>query len=245
MNSPYDQESVCAHVASLFSGPWLKRYVRGKLRTDPMYGAVFERLRGSSLPILDLGCGVGILPFYLRQCGLQQPMIGVDWDAGRIAAAQEIAQARHPNMSFIHQNAQTPIQFQGHVVILDLLHYMNDEDQRRLLVTVAASIAPGGLAVIRECPRDSSNRFKLTNVVERLARAVRWQKASTINFPTRETIAKPFRARGFTEEIFPMWGGTPFNNYLFVFRRPKDNDSSGGASSTPSPLFDGAPKTER
>ena len=100
---------------------------------------------------------------------------------------------------------------------------------------VAASIAPGGVAVIRQCPRDSSNRFKLTSVAEYFLRALRWQKVSTINFPTRETIAKPFRARGFTEEILPMWGGTPFNNYLFVFRRPKDNDVSGGTSATPSP----------
>ncbi|MEP6959809.1 MAG: class I SAM-dependent methyltransferase, partial [Nitrospirota bacterium] len=94
-----------------------------------MYEAVFERLRGSSLPILDLGCGIGILPYYLRQRGLQSPMIGVDWDAGRIALAQQAAQAYH-QLSFLHQDARTPIQFQGHVVMLDLLHYINDDDQR-------------------------------------------------------------------------------------------------------------------
>jgi hypothetical protein len=111
--------------------------------------------------------------------------------------------------------------------MIDLLHYINDDDQRRLLDTAAASIAPGGAAVIRQCLRDSSSRFKLTNIVERLALALRWHKGTTINFPTREMIAQPFRARGFTEEIFPMWGGTPFNNYLFVFRRPNDSDSLG------------------
>jgi 2-polyprenyl-3-methyl-5-hydroxy-6-metoxy-1,4-benzoquinol methylase len=206
----------------------LKGYVRGKLRTDPMYEVVFERLRGSSLPILDLGCGIGILPYYLLQRGLQSRMIGVDWDAGRIAVAQQVAQAGSHNLSFIHQDVRMPIQFQGHVAMLDLLHYINNDDQRRLLDTVAASIAPGGVAVIRQCPRDSSHRFKLTNVVERLARTLRWHKGSTINFPTRETIAQPFRARCFTEEVFPMWGGTPFNNYLFVFRHQKNSDSSGG-----------------
>lgn len=70
------------------------------------------------------------------------------------------------------------------MVILDLLHYIDDGDQRRLLETVAATIAPGGCAVIRQCSRDSSNRFKLTNVVERLRHALRWHKGSTINFPT-------------------------------------------------------------
>lgn len=226
--APQDHESACTHVTSRFRGLWLKGYVRGKLRIDPMYDVVFERLCGSSLPILDLGCGIGILPYYLRQRGLQSRIIGVDWDAGRIAVAQQVAPAGSHNLSFIHQDVRMPIQFQGHVAMLDLLHYINDDDQRRLLDTVAASIAPGGVAVIRQCPRDSSHRFKLTNVVERLARTLRWHKGITINFPTRETIAQPFRARCFTEEIFPMWGGTPFNNYLFVFRRPTNSDSSGG-----------------
>ena len=72
---------------------------------------------------------------------------------------------------------------------------------------------------------DSSCRFKLTNAVERLGHVLRWHKGSTINFPTRETIARPFRRRGFTEDILPMWGGTPFNNYLFVFRRPNARSS--------------------
>jgi 2-polyprenyl-3-methyl-5-hydroxy-6-metoxy-1,4-benzoquinol methylase len=226
--APRDNESTCAQVTSLFKDPWLKGYVRGKLRIDPMYGAVFECLRESRLPILDLGCGIGILLYYLRHRGLQLPMIGVDWDAGRIAVAQQIAQAGYQNLNFIHQDARKPIQFQGHVLMLDLLHYIEDDGQRRLLQTVAASIAPGGSAVIRQCPRDSSNRFILTNVVERLGHALRWHKGNTINFPTHETIAQPFRGRGFIEEIYPMWGRTPFNNYLFVFRRPKDNDSSSG-----------------
>lgn len=226
--APHDHESACAHVTSLFRDPWLKGYVRGKLRIDPMYGAVFECLRETGLPILDLGCGIGILLYYLRCRGLQLQMTGVDWDAGRIAVAQQITRACYQDLSFILQDARKPIQFLGHVAMLDLLHYIDDDNQRRLLDTVAASIAPGGAAVIRQCPRDSSIRFKLTHVVERLGHALRWTKGSTINFPTRETIAQPFRERGFTEEIFPMWGGTPFNNYLFVFRRPKDNDWSSG-----------------
>jgi 2-polyprenyl-3-methyl-5-hydroxy-6-metoxy-1,4-benzoquinol methylase len=224
--APRDHESACAHVASLFRNPWLKEYVRGKLRIDPMYGAVFECLRGPSLPILDLGCGIGILLYYLRHRGLHVRIIGVDWDAGRIAVAKQVAQAGYQDLSFIHQDARQPIQFQGQVVMLDLLHYIDHDDQRQLLDTVAASIALGGGAVIRQCPRDSSCRFKLTNAVERLGHVLRWHKGSTINFPTREAIARPFQERGFTEEILPMWGGTPFNNYLFVFRRPKDHDSS-------------------
>lgn len=186
-----------------------------------MYGIVFDYLHRTNLPVLDLGCGVGILLYYLRYRGLQVPMTGVDWDGGRIAVLQQIAHADYRNLSFIHQDVRKPIRFQGHVTMLDLLHYIDDVDQRRLLNMVAASITPGGAAFIRQCPRDASTRFKLTNVVERLGHALCWHKGSTITFPTRETIAQPFRERGFIEEILPMWGSTPFNNYLFVFRRPE------------------------
>ncbi|MEO8327872.1 MAG: hypothetical protein ABI618_18630, partial [Nitrospirota bacterium] len=115
-----------------------------------------------------------------------------------------------------------------HVVMLDILHDINEDDQRRLLNMVATSIAPGGIAATRQCPWNSSNRFKLTNVVDRLVCVLRWHKSRTINLPVRETIVQPFHARGFTEEIFTIWGWTPFNKYLFVFRRSTDNALSGG-----------------
>ncbi len=68
--APHDHESACAEVPSRFRCPWLKGYVRGKLRINPIYGVVFECFCGSSLPILDLGCGLAILPFYLCHRGL-------------------------------------------------------------------------------------------------------------------------------------------------------------------------------
>jgi hypothetical protein len=49
------------------------------------------------------------------------------------------------------------------------------------------------------------------------ARGVRWTKGERLNFPMRSRIVDAFA--GFTAEITPMWGATPFNNYLFVFRK--------------------------
>lgn len=94
-----DHESACASVTSLFSNSWLKGYARGKLRIDPMYSVVFECLRGSRLPILDFGCGIGILLYYLGYRALHLRMFGLDWDAGRIAVAQQIAQAGYQNQA--------------------------------------------------------------------------------------------------------------------------------------------------
>ena len=73
----HDHESARASVTSLYGNRWLKGYVRGKLRIDPMHGMVFEYLRETSLPILDLGCGIGILLYYLCHRGLQLRAVGV------------------------------------------------------------------------------------------------------------------------------------------------------------------------
>ena len=36
-------------------------YTQAKLRTDPLYPGVLAELRGTSAPVLDLGCGLGRL----------------------------------------------------------------------------------------------------------------------------------------------------------------------------------------
>lgn len=60
--------------------------------------------------------------------------------------ARQAARTCSPNLSVIHQDARISIKFQGHVVMLDILHDINEDDQRRLLNTVATSLPPGGIA---------------------------------------------------------------------------------------------------
>jgi SAM-dependent methyltransferase len=100
--------------------------------------------------------------------------------------------------------------------MLDLLHYFDDATQSRILSNAAACVAPGGVLIVRDAIRDGSWRYRVTYAQEMLARSVRWLKAERLNFPAWPTLAA---LQGFEEEIVPMWGRTPFNNYLFVFRR--------------------------
>ena len=70
-------------------------YVRGKLASDPLYPGVVAALRGCEAPLLDLGCGIGLLAHALRADGQAVAYAGMDFDAGKIAIANTAATRAH------------------------------------------------------------------------------------------------------------------------------------------------------
>ena len=201
-------------IASRYPTRFLRSYARAKIATDPAYNAVFELVGNTSEPLLDIGCGVGLMAFYLRERGMRMPIAGIDHDRRKIEIARRVADGDQ-SLSFEVGDARRPVQFRGNVVLLDVLHYFSDADQSVVLRNAAAA---GGMIIIREGIRDGSLRYRLTYVQETLARAGGWLKAECLNFPTRKSIESALDGE-FREEVMPMFGRTPFNNYLFVFRR--------------------------
>ena len=75
------------------------------------------------------------------------------------------------------------------------------------------------MLVIRDCPRDDNLRFWLTDLAERFAQLTTWNVRTPLHFPTREELCVHFPEAEFERTITPLWGRTPFNNHLFIFRR--------------------------
>src|ERR1700682_5527064 len=73
MENPRDEmtahKTACARVAARFPRGWLRSYAKSKLRRDPIFPEAYELLHDSKGPLLDVGCGVGLLAFYLRERG--------------------------------------------------------------------------------------------------------------------------------------------------------------------------------
>ncbi len=162
---------------------------------------------------------MGLLEFFLRENGFNEPITGIDHDARKILTANEIGRA-YASLQFRTVDARDPMQRGCNVALIDVLHYFSDDDQRRILDNAVAAVPPGGIVIIRDAIRDKSFRYRITKAQEMFSRAIRWLRAERLNFPTHAQIVAPFR--GFSEEVKPMWGGTPFNNYLFVFKRSID-----------------------
>ena len=216
----------CVRIASCFRNPVLRGYSLGKLLTDPVYAAVFDRVLSTEVPLLDLGCGIGLCPFYLRDRGYRGPMLGVDSDGRKIKAAQR-ASARHGlGVEFRLADAADPTVLEaqrhrpGHVLMLDVLHYFQPEAQARVLTHIAQTVGPGGCAILRVTPADDSRRFKVSKAEEWVTQRIGWMASPPEHFPTIEQVATPFQVLGFSCDSGPLWGRTPFNSYLFAFTRP-------------------------
>lgn len=209
------------NTAALRYRPWsnLYYYAHGKIALDPAYPLVARVLKDSPRPLLDIGCGMGLLASYLRASEHRAPIYGMDVDGEKVRLAQDLL--GRENTSFHAGDALTTFpEHSGDVVMLDVLHYFSDEQQQQLLEKMAASVAPGGVVLIRVTLNEPTFRFAMTRLEEWFVKFVRWIPVTGSNFPTREEVAAPFRQAGFEEDIRPMWGMTPFNSYLFSYRRP-------------------------
>ena len=211
---------IIERIARRYEGRWLQGYVRGKLRSDRVYGAAFELLKNSPLPVLDVGCGIGLLGCYLREHGFAATVAGFDLDAGKIAKARR-ATASYAGLEFHAADAASHTGQRGNVVILDVLQYLDAAQQQALLGRLAAAVPSGGCCVIRATPRDASWRFRVTRFEDWFVRKVGWMNSEPRHYSSAEEVCAPFLALGFTCEVRPLWGRTPFNSHLFVFHAPR------------------------
>ena len=209
------------HISRLCPGRWERWYAAAKLRSDPVYAAVTKELQSSPLPVLDIGCGIGLLACYLRESGFAPGIAGFDYDPQKISCAQSMAaRSGYGGLSYMTGDARGGLpDFSGHVVIIDILQFFTREEQVVLLRAAASRVAQGGRLIIRTALRDDSVRFRITVAGDWLARLTFWMKGSPISYPDRALYESVLGTAGLRVRVEPSWGGTPFNNHLVVAER--------------------------
>lgn len=198
-------------------------YALSKLATDPLYDGVCDALRGRSLPVLDIGCGIGLLLHRMRADGIASAYLGSDFDGRKIGQAEAarlragLADAR---FELGDATAALPAHT-GDVCLLDVLQFLPDDaSQEALLEAAIARVAPGGKLVLRTGLTDGSARAGLTLLVDRLSALWGWMRARPTRYPRLEELRERFQCHGLRAQFSPLHGNTPFNNYLVVAERP-------------------------
>jgi SAM-dependent methyltransferase len=208
--------------ARWYGNRWHYYYARTKLRSDPLYPGMIDALRGSSAPLLDLGCGIGLFAHALRAAGIGLPYRGVDNDVGKIAQARRAAgNAGLPDVAFdcVDLAAGLP-PHRGSVALLDVLQFVPASAQDGILDAAIAMLAPGARLLLRTGLDDGSARARTTRRIDALSRALGWMNAGPQRYPDADALRARCVAAGLQSERSPLYGNTPFNNWRIVATRP-------------------------
>lgn len=201
---------------------WYYHYASAKLRSDPLYPGVIDALRDTTAPLLDLGCGIGLLAHALRAHDVMLPYRGVDNDATKIIRAQQASRQAGLHdavFSCIDLSDGAP-EHHGSVAILDVLQFVAPQVQDALLDSAVAMLVPGAKLVIRTGLDDGSRRARVTRRIDSLSRTLGWMNAGPKRYPDADALRDRFTAAGLTSEFTPMYGKTPFNNWRVVATKP-------------------------
>jgi 2-polyprenyl-3-methyl-5-hydroxy-6-metoxy-1,4-benzoquinol methylase len=201
---------------------WLqRRYVQGKLASDPVYAATAELIADRPLPLLDIGCGIGLLGQYLHAQGCMPQYLGVDHDPRKIEAGRRALSRAglEPWLQLRCADGTTAQSVQGHVALLDVLHYLPEERQRAMLDHAIHQLAPGGMLIVRNVLREPNWRYQATRVAEFFLRISGWMRTGAQHYPSADELRAPLEAAGLQVTIRPLHGHLPYNNYLLVAQR--------------------------
>lgn len=215
---PLSRRSIAAHYLPSQQHYW---YTLSKLATDPLYADVRGVFSQTQAMLLDIGCGIGLLAQCLRGSGFDIEYRGVDIDAAKIEVARAAAQSGGLQRSHFEvcDVAKRFPHHRGSVALLDVLQYLDTDARDELLARAAHCLTPEGRLIIRAGIDDGGWRAALTRGADQFGHAVRWMKTPPRSQPTIADLAQLLARHGLKSEFRPLWGHTPFNNWLIVAQR--------------------------
>ena len=204
-------------------------YARIKLATDPLYVGVGAALAGTTAPLLDVGCGIGLLAHALRAQGFQGDYRGVDIDNRKIDSARE-ASVRAGLSLVRFDTTDLKLGFPSHrgsVALLDVVQFLPPAAQDALLEAAVASLTPGSRLVMRTGLAEPGWRLHFTRGIDRIARLTRWMNVGPQRYPDRADLEHRFAAHGLRASFHPLRGRLPFENWLVCATRDANSAESG------------------
>ncbi len=155
----------------IYKGPVLEWYMRIKVRLEKNY-RVFNELLPLTGNILDIGCGYGFMPYMLHFTGPERIITGIDYDEQKIATAAHCF-SKNERIRFEHADVTT-YNFGSYdaIAMMDVLHYLQPEQQKFVIENCIRHINPGGVLVIRDGNKDLAKRQRGTALTEQFSTRV-------------------------------------------------------------------------
>ena len=149
----------------LYKGPVLEWYMKVKLRLEGYYRMFHEHVPKKG-KILDIGCGYGFMSYMLKYLSPEREIVGIDYDEEKTDLAQHVY-SRKSGIEFAHADILN-FEFGKYdgIIIADVLHYLQPEQQKETIIKCFNSLNPGGTLIIRDGNAELEKRHKGTKLTE-------------------------------------------------------------------------------
>ena len=155
----------------IYKGPVLEWYMRIKVRMEKNY-RLFNGLLPLSGNILDIGCGYGFMSYLLHFVSPRRSFTGLDYDEQKIATANHCF-SKDDGIRFVHADImEYDFEKYDAIVMMDILHYLQPEQQKIVIEKCIRNINPGGSIIIREGNADLKKRQRGTALTEMFSTAI-------------------------------------------------------------------------
>ncbi len=187
----------------LYKGPGLEWYTKIKTRLEDNY-KLFNEIIPKQAIITDIGCGYGYLSYMLSMISENRTVIGIDYDEDKIAVANNCA-IKNDRINFIAGDAvEVPFQKSDVFIINDVLHYMSEQKQVKLIKKCFDNLGIGGKIIIRDGNTEEEKRHKGTKLTEFFSiKVLKFNKAEygNLHFISASFIKEIAKNNGFNVEI--------------------------------------------
>lgn len=120
--------------------------------------AEIDQLMPKKGRIIDLGCGEGVAAKYLARTITRQ-LIAVDNNKKRLQKSLQ------NNLDFVLADIRSyDFKKPDAILISDVLHHLNYQDQKTLLSKIVHSLRKGGIFIVKEIDTDEFIRSRLTRL---------------------------------------------------------------------------------
>lgn len=139
----------------------------------PKLLSVMDLLLTDEGRILDVGCGFGLFAAYFGQTHPHRRIVGVDPDARRIGIARRVAErvGTREHRFIVGDVRDAAIESEGPfeaAYVLDVMHHLPKDDQRRVLERLRDVLVPGGMLVVKDITTEPAFGLFFTEALDRL-----------------------------------------------------------------------------
>ena len=205
----------------VYRGPVLEWYLKVKLRMEEDY-KLFDGLVPDEGIITDLGCGYGFISYLLSFRSSEREILGIDFDQEKVEIAKH-AYYKSEKLKFKQGDIRKEDWSKSDAFILsDVLHYLPESEQEKVLEGCTAKLNEGGVIMLREGDKALKNRHIATRFSELLStRVFRFNKtdeSGKLHFTSEQKIREFADKEGLMMEVIDHAKIT--SNLLFVLRKP-------------------------